>query len=46
MESRTRIENVRELQIQHPGLSGRTPEDATLAGFLDEVALYTDLDSS
>jgi len=43
-EAISRIENIRELKsniISYQEQSG----DATLAGFLDEVALYTDLDN-
>ena len=44
VESRGRLENVEELasSIQH--FLENDPEDPTLSGFLDEVALYTDLD--
>ncbi len=45
MESRGRIENVQELKSNILGFLERDPEDATLAGFLNEIALYTDLDS-
>jgi len=45
IESRTRLENVRELLTSIRGyLEGAGPEPS-LAGFLDEIALYTDLDS-
>lgn len=45
MESRTRLENVRELLTSINGYLENNPENPTLAGFLDEIALYTDLDS-
>ena len=45
MESRGRIENVQELKSNILGFLEQEPEDATLAGFLNEIALYTDLDS-
>lgn len=45
MESRGRIENVQELKSNILGFLEQDPEDATLAGFLNEIALYTDLDS-
>lgn len=45
LESRGRIENVRELKSNILGFLERGPEDATLSGFLNEIALYTDLDS-
>ena len=44
-ESRTRLENVRELLTSVKDYAQRNREDASLAGFLDEIALYTDLDS-
>ena len=44
MESRGRIENVQELKSNIMGFLERDPEDATLSGFLNEIALYTDLD--
>jgi len=44
-ESKTRIENVQELKSNILGFLERDPEDATLSGFLNEIALYTDLDS-
>ena len=44
VEDRTRLENVRELLTSiQTYLEGQ--EDPSLAGFLDEIALYTDLDS-
>ncbi len=46
MESRGRIENVQELRSSILGFLESGPEIASLAGFLDSVALYTDLDDS
>ena len=46
MESRGRIENVQELRSSILGFLENSPEDPSLAGFLDSVALYTDLDSA
>lgn len=43
-ENATRIENVKELKSSIVGYLENTT-DPTLSGFLDEVALYTDLDS-
>ena len=43
-ENLSRIENVNELKTNIAGYMKETG-DGTLAGFLDEVALYTDLDS-
>ncbi|MCI8328484.1 MAG: UvrD-helicase domain-containing protein [Oscillibacter sp.] len=45
MESRGRLENVQELKSNILGFLDQQPEDATLSGFLNEIALYTDLDS-
>ncbi|MCI2058271.1 MAG: UvrD-helicase domain-containing protein [Oscillibacter sp.] len=45
LESRGRIENVQELKSNIVGFLEQGPEDATLSGFLNEIALYTDLDS-
>ena len=45
MESRGRLENVQELKSNILSFLDREPEDATLAGFLNEIALYTDLDA-
>ena len=45
LESRSRLENVQELKSNILGFLDRQPEDATLSGFLNEIALYTDLDS-
>ena len=46
MESRGRLENVQELKSNIAAFLDNEPEDATLAGFLNEIALYTDLDSA
>jgi len=46
MESRGRIENVEELKSNIIAFLENEPEDATLSGFLNEIALYTDLDSA
>lgn len=43
IENRSRIENVQELRSSIQGYLENTP-DGDLEGFLDEVALYTDLD--
>lgn len=45
MESRGRIENVQELKSNIRAFLEQGPEDATLTGFLNEIALYTDLDA-
>ena len=45
-ESKGRLENVRELKSSVLGFVERVPTDATLSGFLNEIALYTDLDSA
>ena len=47
LESRGRIENVQELRSNIVSFMEQDPppEDATLSGFLNEIALYTDLDS-
>ena len=45
IESRTRLENVQELLTSIKGYMENGSEQPTLAGFLDEIALYTDLDS-
>ena len=44
VESRTRLENVRELLTSINGYM-ENAEEPSLAGFLDEIALYTDIDS-
>ncbi|MGM9662472.1 MAG: ATP-dependent helicase [Oscillospiraceae bacterium] len=46
MESRGRLENIQELKSNIVSFVQSTPENPTLAGFLDEVALYSDLDDS
>ena len=46
MESRGRLENVRELTSSINAFLDNSPDNPSLAGFLDEVALYTDLDST
>jgi len=46
MESRGRMENVQELRSSIIGFLENEPEDPSLAGFLDSVALYTDLDDA
>jgi len=43
-ESKTRLENIHELTSSISGYLDHA-EDPSLGGFLDEVALYTDLDS-
>ena len=43
-ESRTRLENVRELLTSIHGYIENNEGEPSLAGFLDEIALYTDLD--
>ncbi|MBR1780530.1 MAG: UvrD-helicase domain-containing protein, partial [Oscillospiraceae bacterium] len=44
LENRTRIENVQEVKSSIQGYI-ENAEEPTLAGFLDEVSLYTDLDN-
>ena len=44
MESRGRLENIQELRSSILTFLDSEPEDPTLAGFLNDVALYTDLD--
>ena len=44
VESRTRLENVRELRSSIVGYVENHPEDASLHGFLEEIALYTDIE--
>ncbi|MDE7243496.1 MAG: UvrD-helicase domain-containing protein, partial [Oscillospiraceae bacterium] len=44
MESRGRIENVQELRSSVINFLETVPDDPSLAGFLDSVALYTDMD--
>ena len=45
MESRGRLENVQELTSSILAFLENDPDNPTLSGFLDEVALYTDLDN-
>ncbi len=45
IESRTRLENVRELLTSINGYVENAEGEPSLAGFLDEIALYTDLDN-
>jgi len=45
VEDRTRLENVRELLTSIRGYLENAGEEPSLAGFLDEIALYTDLDN-
>ncbi len=45
LESRSRLENVRELLTSINSYLENADGELTLAGFLDEIALYTDLDS-
>lgn len=44
MESRGRLENIQELQSSIQAFLDTEPEDPTLAGFLNDIALYSDLD--
>ena len=44
VESRTRLENVRELRSSLVGYLENHPDDASLQGFLEEIALYTDIE--
>ncbi len=44
VEDRTRLENVRELNSSIQSYIDNA-EEPSLAGFLDEIALYTDLDN-
>ncbi len=46
MESRGRLENIMELRSSIVSFLETEPEDPSLAGFLDSVALYTDLDAA
>ena len=43
-ENLTRLENVSELKSNITAYMKENEEDASLAGFLDEIALYTDID--
>ena len=45
IESRTRLENVRELLTSINSYADNAEGEPTLGGFLDEVALYTDIDN-
>ena len=45
VEDRTRLENVRELLTSIRGYLDNAGDEPSLAGFLDEIALYTDLDN-
>ena len=45
VEDRTRLENVRELLTSINGYLENAGDEPSLSGFLDEIALYTDLDS-
>ena len=45
VEDRTRLENVRELLTSINGYLENAEGEPSLAGFLDEIALYTDLDN-
>ncbi|MEQ2457214.1 ATP-dependent helicase [Flavonifractor hominis] len=45
VEDRTRLENVHELLSSIQNYLDNTEEEPSLAGFLDEIALYTDLDN-
>ena len=45
IESRTRLENVKELLTSINGYVENAEGEPTLNGFLDEVALYTDIDN-
>ena len=44
IESRSRAENVKELRSSIVTYLNTHPDGTSLAGFLDEIALYTDLD--
>ncbi len=44
VENRTRLENVRELKSSIVGYVENHPQDASLNGFLEEIALYTDIE--
>jgi len=44
-ENKTRLENVRELLTSINGYLENAEGEPSLAGFLDEIALYTDLDN-
>ncbi len=44
-EGKTRMENIGELKSTMVKYEQANPEDGSLSGFLEEIALYTDLDS-
>ncbi len=44
VESRTRLENVRELRSSLVNYLETHPDDPSLHGFLEEIALYTDIE--
>ncbi|MDR2360804.1 MAG: UvrD-helicase domain-containing protein [Oscillospiraceae bacterium] len=46
IESETRLENVMELKSSIIDYVSRVSENASLAAYLDEIALYTDIDKS
>ncbi|WP_209343789.1 UvrD-helicase domain-containing protein [Flavonifractor sp. AGMB03687] len=45
VEDRTRLENVKELATSIQNYLDNAVEETSLSGFLDEIALYTDIDS-
>ena len=45
VEDRTRLENVKELATSIQNYLDNAVEEPSLSGFLDEIALYTDIDS-
>ena len=45
IEDRTRLENVREVLSSIQNYLDNVLDEPSLAGFLDEIALYTDIDS-
>ena len=45
VEDRTRLENVKELSTSIRNYLDNAVEEPSLSGFLDEIALYTDIDS-
>ena len=45
VESRTKLENVQELRSSLVGYVENHPDDASLSGFLEEIALYTDIEA-
>ncbi len=44
-EGKNRLENIGELKSTLVKYEQQNPEDGSLSGFLEEIALYTDLDS-